>query len=179
KRGEFLACSGYPECKTTMNINEEGQAVVTSQETEHVCEKCKSPMVQRQGPRGPFLGCSAYPKCKNIVNVDAEGKPIKPIETGITCDKCGSAMTVKRSFRGPFLGCSNYPSCRSTKPVPEELKEKLKAQDAAMPQRKKVAVVDAPDNIKCPQCDGPMKVRSGFGGKPFYGCAKYPKCKGT
>ena len=50
-------------------------------------------------------------------------------------------MIVKRSFRGPFLSCSAYPKCRSTKPVPEELKEKLKtlmpapARKAARPSK--------------------------------------------
>jgi DNA topoisomerase-1 len=175
KRGEFLACSGYPECKTTMNFDDEGKPVLSSQATEYTCEKCGSPMVLRQGPRGPFLGCSGYPKCKNIVNVDAEGKPVKPIDTGVTCDKCGSPMTVKRSFRGSFLGCSAYPKCRSTKPVPEELKEKLKEQDAAMPAKKKSVAIDAPTDIKCPECDGPMKLRPGRWGKYFFGCNKYPK----
>jgi DNA topoisomerase I len=179
KRGEFLACSGYPECKTTMNFDAEGKPVLSNQATEYVCEKCQSPMVLRQGPRGPFLGCSAYPKCKNIVNVDAEGKPVKPIDTGVTCDKCGSPMAVKRSFRGSFLGCSAYPSCRSTKPLPEELKEKLKELDAANPTKPKAAVVDAPADVKCPECDGPMKLRPGRWGKFFYGCSNYPKCKGT
>ena len=179
KRGEFLACSGYPECKTTMNFDAEGKPVLSSQATEYSCEKCGSPMVLRQGPRGPFLGCSAYPKCKNIVNVDAEGKPVKPIDTGVVCEKCGSPMHIKRSFRGSFLGCSGYPSCRSTKPLPEELKEKLKAEDAAVPEKKKSVAVDAPADIKCPECDGPMKLRPGRWGKFFYGCSNYPKCKGT
>lgn len=179
RTGEFLGCSGYPECKTTMTINEEGQAIVTSQTTEFTCEKCQSPMVKRMGKRGPFLGCSGYPKCKNIVEIDAEGKPVKPIDTGVFCDKCGSPMAIKKSFRGPFLGCTAYPSCRSTKPLPEELKEKLKKEQASMPAAKKTTAIDAPADIQCPECGGPMKLRPGRWGKYFFGCAKYPKCKGT
>jgi DNA topoisomerase-1 len=179
KRGAFLSCSGYPECKTTMSFDAEGKPVVTSEPTEFVCEKCNSPMVKRQGTRGPFLGCSAYPKCKNIVELDSEGKPVKPVDTGIKCDKCGSPMVIKRSFRGPFLGCSAYPSCRSTKPLPEDLKEKLKKEGSADLARKKSVAVDAPADIKCPECEGPMKLRPGRWGKFFYGCANYPKCKGT
>ena len=38
---------------------------------------------------------------------------------------------------------------------------------------------DAPADIKCPECDGPMKLRPGRWGKYFFGCNKYPKCKGT
>jgi DNA topoisomerase I len=179
KSGPFLGCSGYPECKTTMNFDAEGKPVVTSQPTEYTCEKCGSPMVQRMGKRGPFLGCSAYPKCKNIVEIDAEGKPVKPIDTGVLCEKCGGPMVVKRGFRGPFLGCAAYPTCRSTKPLPEELKEKLKAEGAAAPARKKSVAIDAPADIRCPQCEGPMKLRPGRWGKYFFGCNNYPKCKGT
>ncbi len=180
KSGAFLGCSGYPDCKTTMNFDAEGKPVVTSQPTEYTCEKCSSPMVQRMGKRGPFLGCSAYPKCKNIVEIDAEGKPVKPIDTGVTCEKCGGPMVIKRGFRGPFLGCAAYPTCRSTKPLPEELKEKVKAEAAANPMAKKKSVaIDAPADIRCPQCDGPMKLRPGRWGKYFFGCNNYPKCKGT
>jgi DNA topoisomerase-1 len=178
KRGPFLACSGYPECKTTMSFDPEGKPVVTSQTTDYTCDKCQSPMVLRQGPRGPFLGCSAYPKCKNIVDVDAEGKPVKPVDTGVACEKCGRPMVVKRSFRGPFLGCSGYPSCRSTKPMPAELKDKLGDAGGA-PEKKKATVIDAPNDVTCPECSGPMKLRPGRWGKYFFGCAKYPKCKGT
>jgi DNA topoisomerase-1 len=177
KAGPFLGCSGYPECKTTMNFDAEGKPVVTSQNTEYTCEKCGSPMALKQGKRGPFLGCTAYPTCKNIVEVDADGKPVKPIDTGIQCEKCGATMAIKRGFRGPFLGCPNYPSCRSTKPLPEELKEKLKEQQANAPQRKKAAVIDAPPEIRCPECDGPMKLRASRYGS-FFGCNNYPDCKG-
>ena len=179
KTGPFLGCSGYPECKTTMNFDPEGKPVVTSQATEHVCEKCSSPMVKRMGKRGPFLGCSAYPKCKNIVELDAEGKPVKPIDTGVVCEKCGSPMNIKRGFRGAFLGCSGYPSCRSTKQLSDELKEKLAKEGPAMPARPKSVAIDAPADIKCPECEGPMKLRPGRWGKFFFGCNNYPKCKGT
>jgi DNA topoisomerase-1 len=179
KTGPFLGCSGYPDCKTTMNFDAEGKPVVTSQPTEHTCEKCGSPMVQRMGKRGPFLGCSGYPKCKNIVEMDAEGKPVKPIDTGISCEKCGSPMVVKKSFRGPFLGCSAYPGCRSTKQLPPELKEKLKKDMPAAAAKPKAVAIDAPPDIQCPECGGPMKLRPGRWGKYFFGCNKYPKCKGT
>ena len=49
-------------------------------------------------------------------------------------------MVVKRGPRGPFLGCSAYPKCRSTKPVPEELKEKLKTLLPPPPKKAAPAV---------------------------------------
>jgi len=31
----------------------------------------------------------------------------------------------------------------------------------------------------CPRCDGKLVLRHGRGGKAFYGCSNYPKCKFT
>jgi DNA topoisomerase-1 len=175
RSGPFLGCSGFPECKTTMNFDAEGKPVLAAKPTEHICDKCGSQMVIRQGRRGPFLACTGYPKCKNAQDVDAEGNPVKPIDVGIACVKCGAPMIVRRGPRGPFLGCSAYPKCRSTKPVPEELKEQIKAIMPA-PVKKAVPTVEVQET--CPECGGPMKLRPGRRGY-FLGCAKYPKCKGT
>ncbi|MCC6417462.1 MAG: type I DNA topoisomerase [Gemmataceae bacterium] len=173
-RGPFLGCSGYPKCKTTMNLDAEGKPVRTAQPTRHVCDKCGEPMVLREGRRGPFLACSGYPKCKNAKDVDAHGNPVKPIDTGVKCDKCDAPMVVKRGPRGPFLGCSAYPKCKRTRPVPEEMKEKLvDLLPAAKKKLPKVAVAET-----CPDCDGPMEVRQSRRG-PFLGCSNYPRCKGT
>ena len=36
------------------------------------------------------------------------------------------------------------------------------------------------ENVKCPQCDGPMTSRKNSStGQRFWGCNAYPKCKGT
>ena len=34
------------------------------------------------------------------------------------------------------------------------------------------------ENVKCPECDGPMVSRKGQYGI-FWGCKKYPNCRGT
>jgi DNA topoisomerase-1 len=175
RSGAFLGCSGYPDCKTTMNFDAEGNPVLSAKPTEHTCEKCGKPMVIREGRRGPFLACTGYPKCKNAKDIDANGNPVKPIDAGIACEKCGSPMAVKKGPRGPFLGCTAYPRCRSTKPVPEEMKEQLKTLMPAAPKREAPAVEVTET---CPKCDGPMKLRPGRRGY-FLGCANYPKCKGT
>jgi DNA topoisomerase-1 len=180
RKGEFLGCSGYPECRTTMNLSPEGAPVVTAQPTEHKCEKCGSAMVLRNGRRGPFLGCSGYPKCRNILDVDAHGNPLRPVKTDIKCEKCNSPMVVKKGPRGPFLACSGYPKCRSYKPLPANLKDLpevkalIEAHAAKKPAAPPVEVTET-----CPQCGGAMKLRSGRGGTYFLGCSKYPKCKGT
>ena len=75
KNGIFAACSGYPECKFTANIEmkEDGKIGIKaapSNESNEVCEKCGKPMVIKRGFRGAFLACSGYPDCKNT-------KPLK------------------------------------------------------------------------------------------------------
>ena len=37
---------------------------------------------------------------------------------------------------------------------------------------------DAPTNITCPNCNAAMVLRKSYRG-PFYGCSKFPACKGT
>lgn len=39
-------------------------------------------------------------------------------------------------------------------------------------------VQSKPENVKCPQCDGPMVPRTSAHGK-FWGCKDYPRCRGT
>lgn len=35
-----------------------------------------------------------------------------------------------------------------------------------------------PENVRCPECDGPMVSRKSLYGV-FWGCRQYPKCRGT
>lgn len=36
------------------------------------------------------------------------------------------------------------------------------------------------EDVKCPECDGPMTSRVNRStGQRFWGCAAYPKCRGT
>ncbi len=176
KKGEFLSCSGYPDCKTTMALDDQGRPVVTAQQTAHKCEKCGQPMVIREGRRGPFLACTGYPKCKNAKDVDAQGNPIQPADLGIACEKCNSPMAIRKGPRGPFLGCTAYPKCRSTKQLTAEMKEQLKDKLPAPAPKKEEPKIEITD--PCPECGGPMKLRQ-YRGRYFLGCSGYPKCKGT
>jgi DNA topoisomerase-1 len=100
RNGRFLACSAYPECKTTKPIAGEEETV----ETDEKCEKCGSPMIVKTGRFGRFMACSGYPKCKNT----------KPLSTGVKCPKenCGGDVVEKRSKKGKvFYGCTRYPDC--------------------------------------------------------------------
>ncbi len=102
--GEFIACSNFPKCKYTTDL--EGNAPPEPEKTDIPCDKCGAMMVIKDSRRGKFLACSAYPKCKNA-------KPlVPPRELDQPCPKCGSKILEKEGKRGTFYGCSNYPKCR-------------------------------------------------------------------
>src|SRR5262249_29532216 len=61
RNGPFLACPRYPECKTTMPVEEEQ---TPSEAPTQPCPECGSPMRIRTGRFGKFLACSRYPECK-------------------------------------------------------------------------------------------------------------------
>jgi DNA topoisomerase-1 len=83
RRGQFLACSGFPACRTTFSIDKEGKKIVRPKPevTDFTCEKCGKPMLKRIGKRGPFLACSGFPKCRNIKKYVEKDEP-KPPEQG-------------------------------------------------------------------------------------------------
>lgn len=115
---KFYACTGYPECKTTMSADKEGKPVEMPK-IEKDCNKCGKPMVVKAGRSGNFLACSGYPECKNTLPLDKDGKIIDiPDVSGEVCEKCGAEMVVKMARRGPFLACSAFPKCRNAKPLP-------------------------------------------------------------
>ena len=104
RNGSFLACQGYPECRTTCEVvkNLDGTwEKVPPQTTDEVCETCGAPMTVKRGRFGSFLACTRYPECKTT----------KPISLGVKCPRpgCGGYIAEKRSRRGkPFYGCSNW-----------------------------------------------------------------------
>jgi DNA topoisomerase-1 len=115
--GQFLACTGYPECKTTRKIQRGGKFAAPDVVLEELCPQCGKHLLLKQGRYGPFTACSNYPKCKYI----------KQETTGVSCPECGKGeLAVKRSKRGAFYGCSRYPACKFTmrdKPVPQSCPE--------------------------------------------------------
>lgn len=101
RRGRFLACSGFPECRGTRPLEGEEPAVEATDET---CQECGAPMVIRSGRFGRFLACTRYPECK--------GRRALLTKVGVPCPRCGSDLVERRSRKGrPFYGCSAYPKC--------------------------------------------------------------------
>ena len=87
--GEFIACSGYPECKNT-------KPIVKS--TGVSCPKCGKDIVARRSKRGRlFYGCSGYPDCD-------QSFWYKPVNK--KCPKCGSLLVEKKT-KTTALACSN------------------------------------------------------------------------
>ncbi len=79
--GEFLACSKYPECKTTKSVSLGIE-----------CPECnKGELLQRRSKKGrTFYGCSNYPNCKYALwNKPAKGP----------CPKCNFPILVEKYTR--------------------------------------------------------------------------------
>jgi DNA topoisomerase I len=88
--GEFIACSGYPECSYTRPV---GIGVR--------CPLDGGEVVERRTRKGRvFYGCANYPNCTYVT----WDRP-----TGRMCPTCGSMLVAKRARRGtaPTIVCSN------------------------------------------------------------------------
>jgi DNA topoisomerase-1 len=112
--GQFMACSGYPDCKTTRRLDQGKK--VPDIPLEEKCPECGRNMVLRHGRYGEFTSCSGYPDCKYV----------KQNFIGMKCPECKEGELVEKRARrrgNSFYGCSRYPKCKYTsayKPVPEK-----------------------------------------------------------
>ena len=169
KSGQYLACTDYPDCKSTLPVDKEGKAIqITPGQVK--CPNCEKDMVLRQGRFGLFLGCSGYPECKTNLACDEKGqllKAVKEEDIKETCQLCGKPMAVRRKGRGYFLGCTDYPECENTTPLPPGIKIASKPKAPAEPA-----------GIDCEKCGKPMVIRSGRRGK-FIACSGFPRCRNT
>ena len=99
KNGRYLACTGYPECKTTHPVDKEGKKVERVP-MDIACPKCTSPMLLRKGRFGPFLSCLRYPECDGIVNLDKKGfvkfPSAPPLQVDLPCSKCSAPLNLRR-----------------------------------------------------------------------------------
>jgi DNA topoisomerase-1 len=155
KFGLFLACSAYPECESTREL--ETPEPGAEGEIEETCENCGKPMAVKRGRFGQFLACTGYPDCKTTRKLIATktgmtaAKPDQILDE--KCPKCGSNLVLKHGRFGEFTACSNYPNCRYVK-------------------QKSTGVL-------CPKDGGDIVEKKSRRGKVFYGCANYPDCDFT
>jgi DNA topoisomerase-1 len=114
--GQFYACSGYPDCKTTKQIG--GSQKKPDEPLDEPCPQCGSKLVRKYGRFGEFVACGNYPACKYV----------KQKTIGVRCPNCSEGEVVeRRSKRGKtFYGCSRYPDCDFVawgKPIAEKCPE--------------------------------------------------------
>jgi len=94
--GEFLACSGYPECKHTQSLYAN-----SGKPTGVDCpvKDCEGRLVEKTSKRGKvFYGCNRFPEC-DYATWD------RPVDK--TCPVCGANFLVEKSTKkqGTFLTC--------------------------------------------------------------------------
>ena len=113
--GDFLACTGYPECKQTQSLNGGSNAKSTGVPCPE--KGCDGEIVEKSSKRGKiFFGCNRYPKC-SFASWD------RPVAIG--CPACGNAYMVEKTTKrdGTMHVCPNR-DCRhrqaSTEPTPDE-----------------------------------------------------------
>ena len=114
--GNFFACTGYPDCKTTKPIG--GTQKKADQPLDEKCPQCGNNLVMKHGRFGEFTACSNYPACKYV----------KQKTIGVKCPECSEGEVVeRRSKRGKtFYGCNRWPECNFVawgKPVDEKCVE--------------------------------------------------------
>src|SRR5579859_83103 len=166
RNGQFLACTGYPDCDGTRDLTaEEAKKYGISaavgppapEVAEQVCEKCGKPMAVKRGRFGFFLACTGYPECRNTKKIVMKEGQATAVTDQVLDEKCpedGGNLVIKHGRFGPFTACSNYPKCKY-----------IKKQTLGIP---------------CPEkgCTGEIVVRRAKRGT-FYGCSRYPDCKFT
>ncbi len=155
RTGQFLACTGYPECRYTSNYSRDEKGHIQLQEKvkpafEKVgtCPECGKDLVLKKSRTGSrFIACSGYPECRHA----------EPFSTGVPCPRegCTGVLVEKSSKRGKiFYSCSNYPRCD-------------------------YALWDWPVQESCPECGSPLLVlkHTRAGGR-FLACPE-KNCKYT
>ena len=153
KFGLFLACSGYPECENTREL-ETPEPGADGEGIEEACENCGKPMAMKRGRFGQFLACTGYPECKTTRKVITTkqgmtaAKPDQILEE--KCPKCDSNLVLKQGRFGEFTACTSYPTCKYVK--------------------------QKSTGLLCPKDGGDVVERKSKRGKVFFGCANYPDC---
>ena len=88
--GKFIACTGYPECKTTKPI---------VKDTGVLCPRDGGRILERKSKKGRiFYGCEKYPQCDFV----AWDPPLR----GSACKECGAFLVRKWGRNGGRIVCS-------------------------------------------------------------------------
>lgn len=160
--GQFLACTNYPECKSTRDLAKpkaaitngeiDAEAATENPYADETCEKCGRSMTLKRGRFGQFLACTGYPECKNTRKITKTGAVAAPVMLDEQCPECGSQLAKRHGPYGEFTACSTYPECKY-----------IKRETTGVPCTRE-------------GCTGEILVKKSKRGKYFYGCSEYPKC---
>jgi DNA topoisomerase-1 len=158
KFGPFIACSAYPECTNTREVEGAEPESETGEDEIEPCENCGKPMAVKRGRFGQFLACTGYPECKTTRKLIATkqgglraAKPDQILDE--KCPRCSSNLVIKQGRFGEFTACTKYPECKYVK--------------------------HKTTGVKCPKDadkGGEIVERKSRRGKVFFGCSNYPDC---
>jgi DNA topoisomerase I len=158
KFGPFIACSGYPDCTNTREVEVQEPESESGEEEIEPCENCGKPMAVKRGRFGQFLACTGYPECKTTRKLIATkqgglraAKPDQILDE--PCPRCQANLVIKQGRYGEFTACTKYPECKYVK--------------------------HKSTGVKCPKDadkGGEVVERKSKRGKVFFGCSNYPDC---
>jgi len=158
KFGPFIACSGYPDCTNTREVEGAEPESESGEEEIEPCENCGKPMAMKRGRFGQFLACTGYPECKTTRKLIATkqgglraAKPDQILDE--KCPRCEANLVIKQGRFGEFTACTRYPECKYVK--------------------------HKTTGLKCPKDadkGGEVVERKSKRGKVFFGCSNYPDC---
>ncbi|BDC51244.1 DNA topoisomerase 1 [Bryobacterales bacterium F-183] len=152
RNGRFIACTGYPECRSTRELPTSETDDISEQDAQEYCENCGREMVLKKGRFGTFFACSGYPDCKTTKKIGAAEQKKADVPLDEECPNCKNKLVMKFGRFGEFVACSNYPTCKYVK-------------------QKTIGVA-------CPDCTtGEVVERRSKRGKTFFGCNRYPECE--
>ena len=126
--GEFVSCSGYPECKYIKQNLVEGMK----------CPKCgEGDIAERKTRFGTtFFGCTRYPKC----DFTANGRPVPK-----KCPECGSSYLIEKTLKsGVYLTCPNNKKPAAGDEKVSKRKKKVEEEEGAITCTYSKRLRDAP-----------------------------------
>jgi DNA topoisomerase-1 len=158
KFGPFIACSGYPDCTNTREVEVQEPESESGEEEIDPCENCGKPMAMKRGRFGQFLACTGYPECKTtrkLIATKQGGLRAAKADQILDelCPRCNANLVIKQGRFGEFTACTKYPECKYVK--------------------------HKTTGVKCPKDadkGGEIVERKSRRGKVFFGCSNYPDC---
>ena len=140
-------------------VNKANETFSRAEETDEVCEKCGEPMAIKTGRFGRFMACTGYPKCRNTKDLGENSSAPFEEATDEVCEKCERPLVIRVGRYGRFLACTGYNAEENPCENRRNLLNKI--------------------GVSCPDCGGDLVERRarGRGGRPFWGCSRYPACE--